>query len=232
MEEARGGRPMPRWREDAIHLRKSSWESFVWTAALRPTRWPIAKGRVGGRRGGVKKNVWALFEFGGGVESRDPPPDRSSPPSKRPSRPDTIPIVDARFSSTGLYPRATRPLASAGAAGARRIKSSALSSMANIPPTWEQFKQEHPPGSEVTGIVRQVAQFGVFVDLGVPFTALLLVPYIAPVGQRKSYPDDYPKVGDVISVLIRHFGDQIAPNGVGAIALTQDPESLWTADAR
>jgi small subunit ribosomal protein S1 len=103
--------------------------------------------------------------------------------------------------------------------------------MANDPPTWEQFKREHPPGSEITGTVRQAAPFGVFVDLGVPFTALLEVPYIAPVKKRKSYPEDYPKVGDVISVLIRHYGDQITPEGVGQIALTQDPESLWTMDA-
>ena len=104
--------------------------------------------------------------------------------------------------------------------------------MASAPLTWEQFKREHPPGSEITGTVRHVASFGVFVDLGVPFRALLLVPYIAPVGEPKTYPDDYPKIGDVISVLIRHYGDQIAPNGVGEIALMQDPESLWTADGR
>jgi ribosomal protein S1 len=99
-------------------------------------------------------------------------------------------------------------------------------------PTWEQFKREHPPGSEVSGTVTHVAPYGAYIDLGVPFAALLLVPYIAPAGQRKSYPEDYPKVGEVVSALIRHYGDQVAPNGVGKIALTQDPESLWTADAR
>lgn len=102
--------------------------------------------------------------------------------------------------------------------------------MANAQPTWEEFKQEYPPGSEVTGTVRRAAPYGVFVDLGVPFTALLLVPYFAPVGRRKSFPEDYPKVGEVISALVRHYGDAITPEGVGHIALTQDPESLRAED--
>ena len=94
---------------------------------------------------------------------------------------------------------------------------------------WEQFKRDHPPGSEVTGTVSHVAPFGAFVDLGEPFEALLLVPYMAPVDKHpKSFPEDYPKAGDVIAALIRHFGDQIAPHGAGEIALTQDPNSLWT----
>ena len=103
--------------------------------------------------------------------------------------------------------------------------------MVTTPAAWEQFKRDHPPGSEVTGTVSHVAPYGAYVDLGVPFDALLLVPYIAPVGHRKTYPDDYPKVGDVISALVRHYGDAVAPNGVGKIALTQDPNSLWTPDA-
>lgn len=94
-------------------------------------------------------------------------------------------------------------------------------------PIWEQFKRAHPPGSKVTGVVSRVEAFGAFIDLGVPFTALLLVPYIAPIGQPKKYPDDYPKVGDVISTIVRHYGDDVTPNEIGEIALTQDPASLW-----
>ena len=97
--------------------------------------------------------------------------------------------------------------------------------MASTPPAWEQFKREHPPGSTMTGTVAHVARFGVFVDLGVPFTALLEVPNIAPVEKRKSYPEDYPKVGDVITVVIGHYGDQVTPDGVGRIALTQRREN-------
>lgn len=92
---------------------------------------------------------------------------------------------------------------------------------------WEHFKSEHPPGSKVVGTVTRAEPFGVFLDLGVPFDAVLLVPYIAPIGTRKSFPDDYPKVGEELEVFIRHYGDQIAPEGVGKIALTQDLNSLW-----
>jgi hypothetical protein len=55
----------------------------------------------------------------------------------------------------------------------------------------------------------------------VPFTALLLVPEIAPKEKRKQFPQDYPKVGERIPAFIRHYGDEVAPNGVGKIALTQ-----------
>jgi ribosomal protein S1 len=89
-------------------------------------------------------------------------------------------------------------------------------------PSWDQFKADHPTGSEVSGTVTQVAPFGVFVDLGVPFTALLLVPEIAPKAKRKEFPKDYPKVGEKISAFIRGYGDDVAPNGVGKIALTQE----------
>jgi ribosomal protein S1 len=94
--------------------------------------------------------------------------------------------------------------------------------MAASPPTWEQFKADHPAGSEVAGTVTHVAPFGVFVDLGVPFMALLLVPEIAPKEKRKQFPQDYPKVGERISAFIRHYGDEVAPNGVGKIGLTQE----------
>jgi ribosomal protein S1 len=96
---------------------------------------------------------------------------------------------------------------------------------------WEKFKREHPPRSAVTGTVVHVAQYGAYVDLGVPFDACLLVPYLAPVGKHpKRYPEDYPKCGEKLAALIRHYGDQLAPNGAGVIALTQDPDAVWTTD--
>src|SRR3954447_6503238 len=78
----------------------------------------------------------------------------------------------------------------------RPVNGRSLSSMAEASTSErEQYKRDHPPGSQVTGVVTHVAPFGAFVDLGVPFAALLLVPYMAPLGARKSFPEDYPKVG-------------------------------------
>jgi hypothetical protein len=98
--------------------------------------------------------------------------------------------------------------------------------------TWEQFKREHPAGSEVTGTVTRVEPYGAFVDLGLPFDALLLVPYIAPIGEPKSYPQDYPKVGDIVTALIRIYAEPDAPGGQGKVGLTQDPGSVQVRDSR
>src|SRR5688572_16597733 len=91
--------------------------------------------------------------------------------------------------AAGVPQRALRRLAALRQAGPTRGRASARP--LNVGPlarmgfdattSWEQFKRDHPPGSEVTGTVTHVAPYGAYVDLGVPFDALLLVPYIAPV---------------------------------------------------
>lgn len=87
---------------------------------------------------------------------------------------------------------------------------------------WEAFKAGHPPGTAVTGIVTRVEAFGVFVDLGVPWEAVLLVPYLTPTDRPKAFPEDYPAVGDRISAHIRHYSDDVVAGEVGRIALTQE----------
>ncbi len=90
---------------------------------------------------------------------------------------------------------------------------------------WEQFKRDHPRGQWLKGKVIHRAQFGVFVDLGVPFTALLEIPYFAGPKRPLNYPDDYPAPGQEIDVMIRHYCDDVVPGSVGQIALTQDPSA-------
>ena len=94
-------------------------------------------------------------------------------------------------------------------------------------PLWDEFKRRHPHGTPVSGRVTRAEPFGVFVDLGVPFEALLLVPYLRPLGTPRHFPADYPRAGEAVDALIRHYGDDVTPEGVGTIALTQAPESLW-----
>lgn len=89
--------------------------------------------------------------------------------------------------------------------------------------TWDQFKRDHPPGSQVTGTITFVAAFGMFVDLGCPFKALLLIPFLAPVEKGKRYPDDYPKSGETITAFIKRYTDPDDPKEVGKIMLTQKP---------
>src|SRR4051812_14798843 len=45
---------------------------------------------------------------------------------------------------------------------------------------WDAYKREHPPGTLVSGTVTRVEPFGVFVELGQRWEALLLAPYLSP----------------------------------------------------
>ena len=69
---------------------------------------------------------------------------------------------------------------------------------------WDRYRQDHPPGTRVRGRVQHVAPFGVFVDLGVPFGALLLICY-----QGKPPPvemEDQPKIGEEIEAYVLGYG--------------------------
>lgn len=78
---------------------------------------------------------------------------------------------------------------------------------------WRAFKASHPPGTTVTGEVLSTAPYGCYVDLGVPYRAVLLVPYLDPAR-------GVPRVGQEISALIRHYGDDVGAEA-GEIALRQ-----------
>ena len=84
---------------------------------------------------------------------------------------------------------------------------------------WSSLKQEWPAGTPVEGIVVSVDVYGVYVDLGVPFRACLLAPYLAPPTQLAL--SDNPAPGDALSAFVRHYSDDLAPGQIGTIALTQ-----------
>ena len=73
--------------------------------------------------------------------------------------------------------------------------------------SWTEYNAAHPVGSPVSGTVVSAAPFGVFVDIGATSNALLLVPYIAPLGAPKDFPNGYPRVGEKITAYIRVYGD-------------------------
>lgn len=71
---------------------------------------------------------------------------------------------------------------------------------------WEAVKARVSVGSVVEGRVVRVAPFGVFVDLGVGFDGLLLVPEMAGAGPKTM--DDYPQPGEVVTARVIHHRDQ------------------------
>ena len=72
---------------------------------------------------------------------------------------------------------------------------------------FETFIVAHPEGSRIVARVDQVAQFGVFCELASDVTGLLLVPDFAVAGP-KQFPEDYPKIGDVIDVTIAFINQE------------------------
>jgi hypothetical protein len=106
-------------------------------------------------------------------------------------------------------------------------------------PTWERFKAEHPPGSEIIGKAmpvvayrptgRGMVPYGVYVDLGsgMLWRAFLPVEQMAPLGQTKAFPKDFPREGDRVAAFVRTYVDEER-----IIELTQVPEDHVAACAR
>ena len=66
--------------------------------------------------------------------------------------------------------------------------------------TWDDVKQLFPVGTEVTGVVQSVHPFGVFIDLGVSFPGLIMVPELA--GESPKQIEDYPQIGQMVSAKV------------------------------
>ena len=71
--------------------------------------------------------------------------------------------------------------------------------------SWEDVKLQLPIGSEVVGTVWSVKPYGVWVDLGVGFDGLILVPELA--GEGPKQPEDYPQVGTRVSAKVLWHAD-------------------------
>jgi hypothetical protein len=61
------------------------------------------------------------------------------------------------------------------------------------------------------------APFGVWLDIGVPFPALLLVPNMRQAQARRVTFEDYPQMGDEVAGRINALGDR------AEIGITQHP---------
>src|SRR5262245_45228589 len=73
---------------------------------------------------------------------------------------------------------------------------------------WEAVKQRLAVGQTVTGIVIAKALFGAWLDIGVGFPALLLIPDVAGLTPERYQADEWCPIGSVIAADIVHFNDR------------------------
>jgi ribosomal protein S1 len=70
---------------------------------------------------------------------------------------------------------------------------------------WDDVKLRLPIGAEVVATVTRVVPYGVWVDLGVGFDGLLLVPEMTGDGPRSM--EDYPPAGTSIRAKVLWHND-------------------------
>jgi ribosomal protein S1 len=86
---------------------------------------------------------------------------------------------------------------------------------------WAEARSVLVVGELVRGRVIERRQFGVFVDIGVGFPALLEVVRFKDARQRRYDLGDYPAVGDTITARVVAFNE--ANRQVGLSQLDPDP---------
>src|SRR5436305_7835800 len=72
---------------------------------------------------------------------------------------------------------------------------------------WEAAKARLPMGSRVSGVVIARYPFGVFVDIGVGFPALLQIVCMEGLTPERYQADDWCPVGSSVSAFIGGFSD-------------------------
>ncbi|MEM6260433.1 MAG: hypothetical protein AAGI37_19335 [Planctomycetota bacterium] len=83
---------------------------------------------------------------------------------------------------------------------------------------WPEVLRELSVGQAITGKVVARAPFGVWLDIGVSFPALLLVPNMKDAKSRRISFDEYPVLGGQVSGRIVSLGK------TGEIGLAQNEE--------
>jgi ribosomal protein S1 len=92
---------------------------------------------------------------------------------------------------------------------------------------WERIKSQFSVGERVTGKVVARYPFGVFLDLGVGFPALILVPDFEGACERPyTSMDMYPAVGATVSGSLLLFEDRLRQ--IRLIQRTLRPDELAT----
>jgi ribosomal protein S1 len=76
-------------------------------------------------------------------------------------------------------------------------------------PDWELLKTRLPAGSRVSGEVVARYIFGIFLDIGVGFPALLEVIQFEEARRRRYNFEDYPAVGSTVTARVVSFRERV-----------------------
>jgi ribosomal protein S1 len=74
---------------------------------------------------------------------------------------------------------------------------------------WERAKAGLGPRDRISGVVVARYIFGVFIDIGVGFPALLeVIQFDPPPGRRPADVEDYPVIGSTVAARVVAFDDR------------------------
>ena len=97
------------------------------------------------------------------------------------------------------------------------------------PNPWEKLEQQYPIGSKVKGQVRNIADFGVFLDVGGDIDGLIHISDLAWV-QNFAHPSEVIKKNDDVEAVVLHVDPENERFSLGMKQLLDDPWARITAD--
>jgi small subunit ribosomal protein S1 len=91
-----------------------------------------------------------------------------------------------------------------------------------LPNPWDQLREAHPEGSEVEGVVKNITDFGVFVDIGGEIDGLVHISDLTW-NQRVKHPGEILKKGDRVRAKVLKIDPQTQKFSLGIKYLEPDP---------
>ncbi|GAB4368353.1 MAG: 30S ribosomal protein S1 [Deltaproteobacteria bacterium] len=91
-----------------------------------------------------------------------------------------------------------------------------------LPNPWEQLRETHPEGSEVEGVVKNITDFGVFVDIGEEIDGLVHISDLTW-NQRVKHPGELLKKGDRVRAKVLKVDPHSQKFSLGIKHLEADP---------
>lgn len=98
-------------------------------------------------------------------------------------------------------------------------------------PDWDVMKKRLAVGQSVNGEVVSKAQFGAWLDIGVGFPALLLIPNVAGLTPERYHKDDWCPIGSTLTANIILFNDPDQVVRVGQVT-PQEQRQACHPDSR
>lgn len=99
------------------------------------------------------------------------------------------------------------------------------------PNPWEHLEEKYSLGSKHKGTVKNVADFGIFVDVGGDIDGLVHISDIAWV-QNFAHPSEHFKKGDEVDVIVLHIDPENERFSLGVKQLLDDPWDTINASFR